>query len=80
MESQPKRRRVRPGWRLVPHDVTFESPPSAASRTAPVASVHCERHDCACRVEDCSYCERFARIDVHEAGYTLLCRSQDDEV
>jgi hypothetical protein len=32
-------------------------------------------------VEDCAGCPHFVRIDTHEAGYVLVCRTEEaDEV
>jgi len=44
-----------------------------------VATVECERRRSTLDVDTCGHCERFARIEVHEAGYTMLCRSADTE-
>jgi len=44
-----------------------------------VATVECARQACTVRVENCARCAYFARIDVHEAGYVMLCRSEIDE-
>lgn len=72
-------RRSRPSSRLVVHDVRFV--PVDANSDAPRvrATIKCERRDCILDVEVCRECERFARVDVHEAGYVMLCRSQDEE-
>jgi hypothetical protein len=72
--------RLRPSSNLVAHDIRVtreELQPGAAHS---VATVHCERYDRTVEVEDCGYCERFARIDTHEAGYVMLCRSSDEAV
>jgi hypothetical protein len=29
-------------------------------------------------VDECCVCERLARIDVHEAGYVVLCHAEDE--
>ena len=42
-----------------------------------VASAHCVRRGCTMDVEDCAGCPHFVRIDTHEAGYVLVCRSAD---
>lgn len=42
-----------------------------------VASVHCARRDCVLDVENCAACPQFARIEVHEAGYILVCREEE---
>jgi hypothetical protein len=40
-----------------------------------VASAVCRRKGCSVNVEDCAQCAYFARIDVHEAGYVMLCQT-----
>jgi hypothetical protein len=62
----------------VAHDIRVTREELRPGLTHAVAKVHCERHDSMIEVEDCAYCERFARIDTHEAGYVLLCRSSDE--
>lgn len=69
---------ARPHSRLVQHDIRFDLVRSADGRHRLVALVDCERRGCTMRVDDCRYCERFAHIDVHEAGYTMACRSTDE--
>ncbi|HEX6240740.1 MAG TPA: hypothetical protein VFZ61_07600 [Polyangiales bacterium] len=44
-----------------------------------VATAVCARKGCAVNVEDCAHCAHFARIDTHEAGYVLICRSRDEQ-
>jgi hypothetical protein len=44
------------------------------------ATVLCERRAQQLDVEVCRVCERFGRIDVHEAGYVMLCRAEDEEL
>jgi hypothetical protein len=74
-------RKSRPHWRLVAHDIHFVvgERRDAAVATAVVA---CERRNCnkVSVQSTCVYCERFARIEPHEAGYLVLCRAADEEV
>ena len=44
-----------------------------------IATVECKRRSCTLEVEECAYCERFERIETHEAGYSMLCRSSDED-
>jgi hypothetical protein len=41
-------------------------------------TIKCERRGCTQTIDDCRACERFARIETHEHGYVMLCRSQDE--
>jgi hypothetical protein len=41
-----------------------------------IASAVCARKGCSVNVEDCARCAHFARIDTHEAGYVLVCRTE----
>lgn len=59
------------------HDVHFGRQTAEDGSSKVVATVACERRQCTVSVDVCSECERFARIEVHEAGYTMLCRSTD---
>ena len=77
--DREKRRLLRPSTQLIEHDVRLGLKEVSPGVTAVVATVHCERRNITCEVEHCCYCERFARIEVHEAGYTMLCRSADEE-
>jgi hypothetical protein len=43
-----------------------------------LATIECERRKCRLPIDECRACERFARIEAHEAGYVMLCRSQDE--
>ena len=43
-------------------------------------TVLCERREQNLDVDVCRSCERFARIDLHETGYVMLCRSEDEEI
>jgi hypothetical protein len=72
-------RSPRPSSRLVPHEIQLTRKPSESGTSPVVATIHCERRDCTLNVETCGYCERFARIETHEAGYVMLCRSKDEE-
>jgi hypothetical protein len=79
MNSPPRPHRPRPASRLIAHEIRFRRKEHANGHAAVVASVECERRKCDFDVNECAYCERFARIEMHEAGYTLLCRSTDEE-
>ena len=74
--TTPPPRRSRPSSKLVPHDIHIVRKGVGATK----ATVYCERRDCRLDVNECRSCERFARIDVHEAGYEMLCRSCDEPV
>jgi len=67
-----------PHSRLVPHEIRLVRVEDPAGRTV-AATIECERKACTLRIETCVRCERFARIEPHEAGYTMLCRSTDSE-
>ena len=75
MTTRPPRR-SRPGAKLVPHDLSIARKDAGGTE----ATVYCERRDCKLNINECRSCERFARIDVHEAGYVMLCRSTDEAV
>jgi hypothetical protein len=75
----PGEERWAPHPRLVPHDLWFERRTSPSGRVV-VALISCERRGCTLNLDTCRACPRFARIDVHEAGYTMLCRSSDEEL
>jgi hypothetical protein len=77
--DRERRRLLRPSMQLIEHDVRFALKETSPGVAAVVATVYCERRNVNCEVEHCGYCERFARIEVHEAGYTMLCRSADEE-
>lgn len=70
----PRTRSSRPAANLVTHDIRFIR--KGAAEFEP--TVHCERRDCTLHLNECRSCERFARIDVHEGGYVMLCRSSDE--
>jgi len=78
--SREKRRLLRPSTQLIEHDVRLTLEELSPGVVRVVATIECERKQRTCEVERCSHCERFARIEVHEAGYTMLCRSADEEV
>jgi hypothetical protein len=78
MTTQPPRC-ARPSSHLVPHEIRLTRKRSEVGTSTVVATVHCERRESTLNVETCGYCERFARIDMHEAGYVMLCRSEDEE-
>lgn len=69
---------LRPSSRLVPHEIRVASRPLEQEGAELVATIYCERQDVTLEVERCKYCERFERIEVHEGGYTMLCRSTDE--
>jgi hypothetical protein len=70
---------VVPHSRLVAHEIRFERPSSEHGPSSVIATVRCERRNCRMTLDQCRACPRFARIDVHEAGYVMLCRSTDEE-
>jgi len=67
----------RPHSRLVPHEIRLARAEGGNGKPEVVATIECERKACVMRVEACVHCERFARIEPHEAGYVMLCRSTD---
>ena len=74
--TSSRKRPSRPCSQLVPHDIRFVRKGDA--EVAPI--IHCERRDCTLHLNVCRSCERFARIDVHEAGFVMLCRSSDEAI
>jgi len=74
----PPTKRLRPSTRLVVHDIRLEVTPRANGRDELRASVECERRKCKLDVNECRACERLVRIDSHEAGFVVLCRSEDE--
>lgn len=74
----PQSRMIRPHGRLVPHEIRLAREPDEAGGSRVLATVHCERRQCTMDVDDCARCERFVRIDVHEAGYLMMCRDRDE--
>ena len=67
-----------PVLRLIAHDVCLRRLVGAAGPVQ--ATVECERGPSTKNVEECAGCPRFARIEVHEAGYSLMCQSGEAEV
>lgn len=43
-----------------------------------VATVACTRRALPVAVDECARCPYFARIEPHEAGYVMLCRTDSD--
>ena len=72
-DTLPKSSRPR-GRHLVGQDIELTR---ASPEARVIASAHCVRRDCKMDVEDCAGCPHFVRIDTHEAGYVLVCRSAD---
>jgi hypothetical protein len=70
---------MRPHPKLVAHDICVRRERRATGRSLVVATVECERRG-TLLIEVCEACERFERIEAHEAGYTMLCRSLDEEL
>jgi hypothetical protein len=68
---------AKPASTLVEHDIrlTAESLEDGTRRVT--ALVLCEQAGGEVSAAGCMRCPRFVRIEVHEAGYTLLCRSLD---
>jgi hypothetical protein len=64
--------------RLVQQDICIEREDPADPSSRVVARVHCTRAGCALEVEGCAHCAHFGRIEVHEAGYVLLCQEEDE--
>ncbi len=73
--SESTRAPGKPRLLLVMRDIHLSRDGSSTQRDNVQATVDCERWGCTLPVETCVSCERFARIEVHEAGYGLLCRS-----
>lgn len=76
--TRPPDPKLRPHWRLVVHDIRL----ALRSRSPQViATVECEIWGRTVSVERvCTSCARFARVEPHEAGYLVLCRSADEEL
>ncbi|HKU36710.1 MAG TPA: hypothetical protein VJR89_01150 [Polyangiales bacterium] len=62
------------------HDIEFVTTDVKSDAPRVRATIQCERRDQTLDVESCRSCERFARVDVHEAGYVMLCRSEDEQL
>jgi hypothetical protein len=65
-----------PGWHLVGQDIQLTRA-KVQGEIRVIASAHCVRKDSTMDVEDCAGCPHFVRIDTHEAGYVLVCRSAE---
>ena len=78
MTEAPPSRTARRAQLLV-CDIRLDRQPSAAGQTEVQATVECPIDQCTKHVEHCATCVRFVRIDVHEAGYTMVCRGTDSE-
>jgi hypothetical protein len=62
---------------LVEQDIELSREPRDGS-TRVVARVECARRGCTVEVEQCGRCAHFVRIETHEAGYLLLCRTGEE--
>jgi hypothetical protein len=51
----------------------------AHDTTEEEGKAECERHQSRFDVDVCRSCERFARIEMHEGGFVVLCRSEDED-
>lgn len=72
-DSRPPESHSVSDQRLVAHDIRVERRVADEGKERVVATVECERRGTLC-VDECRACPRFARIEVHEAGYLMLCR------
>ena len=72
--ADPSPKSCRPRGLLVAQDIELTR---ARAEARVVASAHCVRRDCTMDVDDCGRCPHFVRIDTHEAGYVLVCRSPE---
>lgn len=61
---------------IAAHDITLRRQPGSSGRGTVQATVECPVEVCTKHVEECARCPNFVRIDVHEAGYCMLCHSQ----
>ena len=59
------------------HDITLAPAPLEAANSKLVATIQCERRG-TLNVDVCRACERFERIEMHEGGFVMLCRSVDE--
>lgn len=66
---------MRPSRRLVAHDVKLTRQENARGETEVLATVQCKNARNVC---DCLRCERFVRIEPHEAGFVLLCKPVEE--
>ena len=80
MNTCPPSPRLAPHPRLVPHEIRLPRDESAPGACVLVATIECERRGQTLPVDVCRFCPRFCRIEVHEAGYTMLCRSSDEDL
>jgi hypothetical protein len=69
---------VRPGSRLVVHDIHVDTVRLADGSEKVCAYVDCQRRKSKLKVDECRSCERLVRIDSHEAGYVIVCRAEDE--
>jgi hypothetical protein len=74
----PPHKKTRPSTRLVVHDIQIELTPQPDSPNKLSAYVDCEHHQRRLSVDECRACDRLDRIDSHEAGFVVLCRSSDE--
>jgi len=73
-------KRLRPSSCPVMHDIRFAHAPLPGGGSKLVACIECERRGCVLDVEVCRACERFCRIETHEGGFVMLCRSLDERI
>ncbi len=78
MEETSRKRSAWGGLHLVQQDVHLERV-RKGDNTRVIAEVECERRGCPMDVEQCARCPHFVRIEVHEAGYLLLCDDRDED-
>lgn len=62
---------------LAEQDICLTRKSSGPGAGAVQATVLCPIDETVKGVEQCASCPRFVRIDVHEAGYTIVCHSAD---
>lgn len=79
MTDVPPARPTRSANLLVSQDVRLIRHRANDGRVEVQATVECAIGQCTKSVEQCATCARFVRIDVHEAGYTMLCRSSEPQ-
>ena len=69
-------RTARPNGLCIAHPIRVVHSVSAPHIQAGTkALVECERRGCSISVTQCQQCEHFARVEVHEGAYVLLCDS-----
>lgn len=71
-------KKTRPSARLVVHDIQIEPCAQPDGSRKLCGYVDCERRKYRLDVDECRACERLVRIDSHEAGFVVLCRSEDE--